>query len=245
MGQPYGAPQPAPYGVPQQATYDATYAQQAGQPTEPPKKSKAWIVILVIVGVLVLCCVGVSIGGYVLYQRALEAATVTSITTNTTTPLPTPAPSPNTSTPPGTTTPLDPPSDIPAISNGILVDNDDLTVTLELGSGTFDQVDGWYTIDCTVDNKTDKKLAMYFDYDTQVVGYEADYFGLDDNYFGVIIWPEGYDIDFLPKAKTDGLMVFMGAAEGEVPTALWGTLVVYDTDTYDTIGEYQIYLSKL
>jgi hypothetical protein len=176
--------------------------------------------------------VGVSVGGYVLYQRALEATTVTSINTPPSIPTPTPEPTPN------ITIPLEPPSNIPAISNGVLVDNSDLTVTLELGSGKFSQVDGWYVMDCTVENKTDKKLAMYLDYETQVVG-------LDEAYSDVTIWPEGDEFDFLPKTKVDGLMLFLSADKGETPTALWGTLVVYDADTYNTIGEYQVYLSKL
>ena len=95
-------------------------------------------------------------------------------------------------------------------------------------------------IQCVVNNKTDKSIILFFDYDAETIGYSGD------SFTNVLIWPNGFDIiDFPPMAETDGTLTFIEAAKDDMITAFWGTLAVVDADTYDTIGEYKFNLSGL
>lgn len=79
---PASAPQPQyPPAAPQpqydQAVPPPQYDQASYQQPQPPKKKKTGLIIGIIVGVLLLCCIGSAIAGYLVYKAAEDEITNT------------------------------------------------------------------------------------------------------------------------------------------------------------------------
>jgi hypothetical protein len=124
------------------------------------------------------------------------------------------------------------------IHEEIMVDNEVLTITVKVGSGHIDEVMGYYDIDCTVVNKTNQTLAMYFRDGTTIDGK-----GIDS--FDVMFFPYEDGIDFGPNSTKEGFMSFDGSPPDKGFVNLEGTLIVYDTETFETIGEYSVSMPQL
>jgi len=70
---PPAAPQPEYPPTAPQPQYDQSQYQQA----QPPKKKKTGLIIGIVVGVLLLCCIGTSVAGYLVYRAAEKEVTDT------------------------------------------------------------------------------------------------------------------------------------------------------------------------
>ncbi len=84
---PTGAPQASyPPAAPQpqydQQQYPPATPQPQYQQPQPPKKKKTGLIIGIVVGVLLLCCVGSGVAGYLLYRAAEDEVTNTLETTD-------------------------------------------------------------------------------------------------------------------------------------------------------------------
>jgi hypothetical protein len=120
----------------------------------------------------------------------------------------------------------------------VLLDNDTVKIVVWVGSGVVDEYLGWYEVRCTVENKTDEPLNMYFDYGTTVDGfYEREP--------ETGIFPDGTEIDFLPHETADASLLFMDTLTADRATNLKGILIVYSSDTFETVGEYAVSLDEL
>jgi hypothetical protein len=125
-----------------------------------------------------------------------------------------------------------------ATGDDVLLDTDELTVILDLASGELDEDFGWYQVWCTVENKTDTKLSLYFDYDTSIDGVDSDD-------FNIVLFPDNEDAMFAPHTTTEGVIAIFTLPPDGAITNLEGTLVVFQFDTFETVGEYPVSIPKL
>jgi hypothetical protein len=206
----------------------------AAQMPQAPQKKKSGIIIAVVI-VVILVCLAMVIGAGVLFRAA-------AVSYYSEEPVEIVLPD-NNSGNTGTTDNFDN-SDgsggkaAPIVNGEVLVDNDILTIIVDVENGSVDEyVSDWYSVPCMVENKTNKPLGMYFDMDTSFDGVKKG----DVN---TMIMPDE-EMDFLPETELAGTIVFFTLPpEGQV-TNLKGTLIVFDTETYETIGEYPISMAKL
>jgi flagellar basal body-associated protein FliL len=213
--------------------------------TEQPqkKKSKAGLVIGIVIAIVLVICVGLGIGGFLLWQN-LNDITLSNFN-NTPTPSTndTPRPNNNTPTPSPNETPAPNNNDTPvtpAADEEVIVDTDILTFTFDAGSGGRDDVLDWYSVDCTVVNKTDVLINIYFDYDTVT----------DNGVSGenIVIFPTGNSFDFSANTTTRGILAIMAPYGEPIPDGiqnLRGTLIVFDANTYETIVEYPVSIDAM
>jgi len=106
---------------------------------------------------------------------------------------------------------------------------------------TYDEDYDWIEVEVTVENKTDKTLFFYFDYDVRVDG-------LDETAAYTIILVSNdiaADYDFPPKKTTTGIILFLEAPKSKKIENFRGTIVVCDTEEYDTLGEYKFKITSI
>jgi hypothetical protein len=132
--------------------------------------------------------------------------------------------------------PLGPPV-ASSTSDSVLVDDKNLTIIIDAGSGKMESIFGAYVVNCTVENKTTARLGIYFESDTSINGVDADT-------LNTIIFPKNGD-GFLPGETVDGGIMFLTVPTNGQVTNLKGTLVVYDTKTLKTLGEYPVSIARL
>lgn len=227
QGAPYGQPgqpgQPG-QGYPQTPQYPgASYPP----PAAPPQKKKTWVVVVVIVAVL-LCCVAPIITGVVLYnigQDALNRAQdLSDVFDNN-------KGNNNTYTDPSD----EPDKDkAPTLYDEVLLDDSIAKITLDT-SIKYEGF-GWYEIECTVENKSDKTLYFYFE--------NATLNGEDISDF-VVLYPTLSDGDFPAKKTTQGTLLFLETPSTLDLSSFKGTLVVVDTSGYSTVEEIDFDMSDM
>jgi hypothetical protein len=200
-------------------------------PVQEPKKKKTGVIIAVVIAAVLLCCIAISVI-VVLYLAPLapllsegKASGYPGIETpNVEVPsIIAPQPKDNGNT--------------PNKGDEVLVDSDILTISIDTGSGKVEDYLDAYTVDCTVENKTDRTVGIYFDFDTSIDGVDADS-------FNTLIFPDTEE-DFLPQETLGGSIVFLTTSPSGTITNLKGTLIVYDTATFETLGEYPVSIAKL
>jgi hypothetical protein len=249
--QPTGSAYPPAAGqgyVPPASTQQtgSAYPPASGQASGQPPKKKTGLIIGIIIAVVLVICVGVGIGGYLIFQGLDNSGVLTDISTDNNTGTNNDNSSgnlnndsnSNNGNSTGTT------DRAPSIPGGeVVVDNDVLTLTVDTSGGTVDSILDWYEVDCVIVNKTDTILGIYFDYDDTTT--DNGLVGSD-----IVIIPEGEYYDFLPHETIAGSIVFMIPSDMSAVTSvtnLKGTLIVYDLgkDSLDTIAEYPVSIAKL
>jgi hypothetical protein len=235
-GQGYAPPAGAP-------PTGSAYPPVAGQ---PPKK-KTGLIVGIIIAVVLVICVGLGIGGYLIYQGVTNTGVLIDNSTGNNTGTNNNGSSDGildgnnnngSSNNSGNT------SRAPSIPDGeVVVDSDVLTLVVDTNGGVVDNILDWYEVDCVVVNKTNTTLGIYFDYDDTTT--DNGFVGSD-----IIIMPEGNYYDFLPNETLAGVIVFMIPSDISSVTSvtnLKGTLIVYDleADNLDTIAEYPVSIAKL
>jgi hypothetical protein len=226
---PPGAPQGMPQDAPQNA-YQAAPAYSAAPPA--PKKKKTGIIIAIVV-VLLLLCGTVIVGGLLIYRGAaslvdspvisnMERHTLNNDSGNN---------SSNSSRSDNLGTNR-------AAGDNVLLDTDGLTITVDLDSAELIGDPEWYQVLCTVENKTDIALGLYFDYDTNIDG-------LANGELEIVIFPDSTNTMFAPNTAAEGVIaIFTLPSDGTI-TNLEGILVIYDNDTFETVAEYPVSMPKL
>ena len=151
--QPYGGMPAAPYGA---AAYGAAAMPQ-------PKKSKTGLLVGIIIAAVVVLAAG-SIGGYFIFQNLTAEApdprpAPDPISQPALKPDPPPAPTPD-PTPEPDPKP-DPEPDTSGYQNPfVLVDRPEIKVTVNVGSGIYDSTSKLYSIECVVENNTNRQLLI-------------------------------------------------------------------------------------
>jgi flagellar basal body-associated protein FliL len=221
---PYGAPPQNPYYTPQPGGYYGAPQQGYMPVPEQPKKKKTWIIIL-IVGLVLLCCIGTAIGGFVTYNNWVTYGGVLSEN----------PPSNVLPTPPNTNTP----NNSEQLGNEeVILDNNVVKITVDIGSGKTNEAGGFYEVDLVVENKTDKDIVLMFDYPLTANSPEP---------LSAYIAPsiEHFDVSFPAKQTTTGVLTFYSTVGSSGITNLEGNLEVIDLDSFDLLGEYPIKVAKL
>jgi hypothetical protein len=212
---------------------------QPGQPGQPgpPKKSRTGLVVGIIIAVVLVVCVALSVGGFLLFQRL--AAQSTSVTDFTSSDFTGDTNSSNNNNNGSNTSGN---NTTPSSSEDVLIDSEILVFSVDVDSGVLDNILDWYQVSCTIENKTNKTLGIYFDYDTK-----ADN-GIDDG--NIIIIPDGEYLDFPPNKICTGIIVFLPLEDESAITSvknLTGTLIIYDAGSgnYETLAEYPVSIPAL
>jgi hypothetical protein len=219
QGQPTYAQIPAPgQPLPPYAPGDMSQPQPPYQ--QQPKKSRTWIIVLVIVAVL-LCCIGPAVTGVILY--GIGSSYVDSGT----------ALYPDTAIPPDSGTSPDreyfyPPEDVqPSTSNGaVLTDNELVKITV--GRAYMDEHWGVALETATV-NKSDRTIFILFDAIT-VDGVRDDE-----------VWPSGLEI--YPGESLYDPIYFESLFEISELRNVEGIIEVYDWDSMETLGRFAFSLN--
>lgn len=119
----------------------------------------------------------------------------------------------------------------------ILLSSDVVTIIINRGTEGFDEEYGWYQVGCTVENKTDKVLGLYFDYDTSIDGIGADELNIG-------ILPLAYgEAAFPPNSVSEGI-IMLGLPEPGA-THLAGTLIVYEESSSEILKQYSVRMARL
>jgi hypothetical protein len=103
----------------------------------------------------------------------------------------------------------------------------------------FSETPEWYQVECTVWNKTDQRLNMYFGFDTSIDGAETE------DIIAILLPVDAAEVGFIPDAASQGLIVFTTALPDNRVTNFSGTLVVYDEVTREPIGDYPFSIKEL
>jgi hypothetical protein len=225
-GIPQGAPQTMPQGAPQNMYQGAPVYSE----TPPaPKKKKTGIIIAIVVVVLLLCG-GVTFGGFLIYQgivSSVDSSVLADMERHNINDNGDSSSSSNSDR--GINR---------AVGDNVLLDSDSLTITLDLNNSELDEELGWYRVGCTIENKTDQELSLYFDYDTRIDG-------VDNDELFIVLYADNDDTVFVPNATTEGMLVIFTLPSNGAITNLEGTLVVFEIDTFETVGEYPVSMAKL
>jgi flagellar basal body-associated protein FliL len=229
---PYGAPQ-APYGAPPQSPYYTPQPggyygapQQGYMPVpEQPKKKKTWIILL-IVGLVLLCCIGTVVGSIMTYNNWIASGRVLNEN----------PPSNVLPAPPNTNTP----NNSEQLSNEeVILDNNMIKITVDTGSGKASEYGDYYEVDLVVENKTEKDIVLMFGYPLTANNSPEP--------LSAYIAPsiESSGISFSAKQTTTGELTFYTTAGSSGITNLDGSLEIIDIDSFDVLAEYPIKIAKL
>ena len=210
------------------------------------KKSRAGLVVGIIIAAVLVLGVAVAIGGYFIYQNVVANVpdpTIPKITDPGTKPDTNPDtnPGPSTVTPP---TPNNPPASKPLVDDFknpyVVLDEAEIKITIDVGSGTTENAGGYYDVYCVVENKTDREFSIYLE---EVSG--DGYLGDSGN---VYIFPDFYDYsslwDFAPGECLSIFSFQTDEVDGKV-TKFKAKLVVFDANSYEDVCEYYIEIPEL
>jgi hypothetical protein len=125
-----------------------------------------------------------------------------------------------------------------AVGDDVLLDIDECTITLDLDSAWFDENLEFYQIECVVENRTNTTLGFWFDYDTRIDGVG------EDELF-IVIYSDNDDGLFLANTTSEGALAVFTLPSNGVIANLEGTLVVFEAETYEIIGEYPVKMARL
>jgi hypothetical protein len=203
------------------------------QPIPPaPKKKKTGIIIAIVVAVLLLC-VAVTAGGLLVVSNLIDQSTLDSLESSGATNLERHSIDNNNDSSSNDGRGIN-----RATGDDVLLDTDELTITVDLDSRVWDENFGWYQVWCTVENKSDTMVGLYFDYDTNIDG-------LANGELEIVIFPDTDDAMFASNTTTEGVIAIFTLPPDGILANLEGTLVVFDFDTFEIIGEYPVKMAKL
>ena len=214
-------------------------------PAFEPKKSKAPLVIGIVVGVILLCCIGCVVVAWLLYGAAEDA--VSGYTSGTDDYYATPAPPPTTiyvvppahDTNPDNQQPPSRPAEIIGQMNNpkVVVDNDTVKVTIDAGTRIVSDAGNFIDVSCVVENKTDQTIALYFEDSTLVDGYKGGQIVFDKDYLAS---EYGEKPHFLPGEAAPAALAFDREKITGDLKGLKGSLLVYNAESLDDIASYYI-----
>ena len=214
-----GGPGPGQIPLPPSGPQPSFQPMYGGVPQQPPKK-KAGAKIIIIVAVA-LVCIGIGIAAFFAINNM---GGTTGGPTGGTTGGTTGGGTTNGGTGGGTTAPTP--------FKKELIDCNDCRITL--GPVTYDKDLDWIEVEVVVENKTNKTLFIYFDYDTTIDGFD------NKTQIGPLLMSDdeeaGYD--FPPKKATSGTLLFTDVPKSKKIENFKGTIIVVDGDTFDTMGKY-------
>jgi hypothetical protein len=238
---PYGQTPEQPYAPPSGSAYPPA---SAPAPQQPHKKTGLFVAI--IVAVVLVLCLGLAIVGSIAFRQisniSVNEGSVTSNTTGN-------SDERDRNDSPGFTVPNNENgerdrnggSELSLPNGEVVVDSDILTFVVETGGGQVWEDLEWYVVECTIENKTDNTLDMYFDFDYKM---DEDYSSVD-----IIIMPEPEDnYEFPPHKKVHATIIFDDLSDEYLITGVTnftGTLIVYDRETFDTIAEYPVSITSM
>jgi hypothetical protein len=232
----------------------------AAQPPQAPKKKKTGLLVGIIAAA-VLVLGGIGVGGFLIYDNFIAEAPEPrppATPDPEPAPQPVPKPTPTTDTDPEPAPKPDPkpepePDPVPAPADPnpsagtedfqnpyVLIDKPEVKVTVNVGSGRQNTAQGVYTVDCVVENKTDRQLLVGI---TDIIAEGI----VDSPEITAVIIPAdatGSALFVKPGTHRAGLSFKLSDVTGEIKSLI-GFLVIADLIDENYYNSYLIVAPKL